>query len=196
MLAEFNTWRVAMSSTHGGPSRADLGASLEDLPTRQEIDTLKNLGVVLLVLGPVSLSSADPLLTLNIIAFLRDCRAARLNVAWELIHNDLPLHQILHLQAPSNAQEISPGWSSDLDEIATLHWRRGPGFAYVKRKAGADEGARYTIDEEPLLTLFQEMMQPVFVSDKVRNDIEPLLEERLALQVGEYALTLACRMRV
>ena len=155
---------------------------------------LRGAGVETLVL-------AEPVpFDVSFVRFLREAMSHTLRVNWTTdrmpaIDPDL----VNHLQPPAPAahDEVSTAWRSRY-AYGRCYYRRGPGFVTVKDTRVPDANARYLIDDPDAVEAFAASERVVHLPsapEPLRELLDLLFGERLALRLGEYATLLPNRMR-
>jgi hypothetical protein len=190
-------WAVVFPEQASSHRRLDFDPAWEPFPTRAQIDALASAGVCEIdVRKPLDLLASGGERTAHAVAFLRECRAARMPLRWRLGNHDIPLSAIAHVQAPLNARAVSAHWPASIEPIASLHWRNGPDFITVRDARDPQNEARYVIDDPPLVALFKRLQEPAPANPAELALLSDLIGEQMLVIADGFAVTTPARMRV
>ncbi len=142
--------------------------------------------------------------SLAFIRFLRDCESWGVQVAWQGSLGDGVAPNLLsHLAppAPLLAEAAEGTATAPGDRYGRCYWRAGPGFAVVSDTRPGRPAQRLTFSEGPELHLFHTLQRPVeharcARTGAARRALADLVQEGVVLQLGAWALSLPCRMRL
>ncbi|MFC4587619.1 DUF5825 family protein [Sphaerisporangium corydalis] len=156
---------------------------------------------------PVRLDAADGQATSRFVAWLRDRLSEGLAVAWRAsLDPRLDASPLYHLPPPlpEGPGEQDPAlvrWRASY-RPGVCFYRVGPGFIQVKDLRGPGGPSRYTLTQDPYLSLFTRCLTPTLLTDlteDARRIADALLAERLLIAVGapgdRWVTTLPSRMR-
>lgn len=139
--------------------------------------------------------------TAHFIAELRDHMSAGKYLQWRgTVTPSVATESLWHLPppastAPDGAERIK-AWQTRF-RPGLCYFRRGPGFVQI-RDIRFPAAASYTIDDEALLRIFTDCLEPRMLAEltqREREGVELLLSENLALRVGDHVVTIPYRMR-
>jgi len=143
---------------------------------------------------PVPLGEDDEY-DVRFVRLLREAISAGLRVDWTAEAVPFDEADVQHLPPPR--QGPAPRWREGF-RYGQCYYRRGPGFVLLKDTRDLATGARFRLDEPPVVAAFWELTGAVHVPDASDGALElaGLLEpERMVLRRGDWLTLLPFRIR-
>ncbi len=138
------------------------------------------------------------------VRFLRDCASHRVKVQWKGQTADtIKPRSLFHLEPPVISEDPSTpeplrSWNEEY-LYGRCFWRMGQNFLTIKDMRQPRDASRFTLEQGPLFHLFTRITTPQRVQDldgpDHREALDVLLEEDLALRLGDWVVALPYQIR-
>jgi hypothetical protein len=166
-----------------------------------DLDAATRIAIrTIVVRGVHHLSGADAFDSIAMVRLLRRAMSYGLNVLWDgSLDPAIDVETLVHLPPPTPGGNdlVVTRWCATF-RAGLCYYRVGPDFVFVKDVRDGGKAARFRLDHPGVLEQFRTLESVVTVSDldgETRELLDALIEERLALRLGELATLLPYRMR-